>query len=107
MEEKVSVVEVKNLLEAEMVDIFIGKVRVCGFIAVSYLSWVWFHCGFISVLGAVSLRFHIYQARFLWDFITLLDAVSLRFLSFSGYGFIAISLRFLFFSCGYHRTSST
>lgn len=30
MEEKVSVVVVKNLLEAEMVDIFIGKVRVCG-----------------------------------------------------------------------------
>ena len=30
-EEKVSVVVVvKNLLEAEMVDIFIGKVRVCG-----------------------------------------------------------------------------
>ena len=30
MEEMVSVVVVKNLLEAEMVDIFIGKVRMCG-----------------------------------------------------------------------------
>lgn len=43
MEEKVSVVVVKNLLEAEMVDIFIGKVRVCGVENFGGVGVVW--CG--------------------------------------------------------------
>ena len=45
MEEKVSVVVVKNLLEAEMVDIFIGKVRVCeveNFGGVGVVWWLSF-----------------------------------------------------------------
>lgn len=43
MEEKVSAVVVKNLLEAEMEDIFIGKVRVCGVENFGGVGVVW--CG--------------------------------------------------------------
>lgn len=45
MEEKVSAVVVKNLLEAEMEDIFIGKVRVCGVENFGGVGVVW--CGVV------------------------------------------------------------
>lgn len=46
MEEKVSAVVVKNLLEAEMEDIFIGKVRVCGVENFGGVGVVW--CGVVA-----------------------------------------------------------
>lgn len=51
-EEKVSAVVVKNLLEAEMEDIVIGKVRVCGvenFGGVGVVWWLSFKRGSVEV----------------------------------------------------------